>query len=321
MARRRRSIDTALKVEVPAGAGILVAFSGGRDSAVLLDGLMRLRRLLKVRIEACHIDHGLRSSSKNDAEFVGRFCLERGVECHVRRLGPKPARTNMEGWARQQRYLVFREVLAERKLDWVVTAHTANDVAETLLIRLLANKELNSIEARDGRRRLLRPLLSISRDQINQYVQRYGIEYIEDPTNSDTALVRNRVRLKLLPGLAKDFDPSIVWSLAERAQALAEDCDALEEVALGVVSALGALQFGDPAWLGRCEEQLASLPSGVRWRVVQALLLPVLGFDAGEKSSKAVVQLLGGDLSKVQLRADLTLTRDRFGLALRTQKA
>ena len=208
----------------------------------------------------------------------------------------------------------------KRDLDWVVTAHTANDVAETLLIRLLANKELNSIERKDQRRRCLRPLLDVSRDQIEEYARRYRVECIEDPTNADTALLRNRVRHTLLPRLERDFDPSVVWTLSERAQALASDCQALEVLALGVVSEVGGLQEGDPGWLSRCSTALGSLPFGLQWRVVQALLEPLMGFEVGEKSAEAALQVLLKEQPSCQLRADLTLRHDRFGLHLKGTK-
>lgn len=320
MARRRRSVETALRQEVPPGSGVLVALSGGRDSCVLLRGLLKIQGILKLRVEACHIDHGLRPNSGRDGDFVSSACKELGVACAIERLGARPAKSNLEAWARVQRYRVLREVLERRKLDWIVTAHNANDVAETLLIRLFANKELNSIERCDARRRVIRPLLGVTRSQIDEYAATRGIAHVEDPTNTDTSLVRNRIRHNLLPLLEQSFDPSMAWILAERAQALAQDCEALQVVADEVAQGLGGLQLGDAAWVTRAHSALAGVPYGVRWRAVQALLVPVLAYEAGEKVAAAVCSLLEKGSGKVQLRGGLALTGDRFGLALHPPK-
>ena len=321
MARRRQSIQTALKESIPQGCGVLVAYSGGKDSSVLLDALVRNSRLLKVRVEACHIDHALRPSSGDDAGFCTEVARQLGVECHVATLGVRPQGANLEAWGRDQRYKVLREVRISRKLDWIVTAHTANDVAETLLIRLFANKELNSIERRDGQRRLMRPLLGVSRSQIEEYLSRHGLEFREDPTNADVTLVRNRIRHTLLPRLEQDFDPSMVWILAERAHGIASDCDALQALASESAARLGGLQGGNPAWLTSCAQVLEQSPYGLQWRIAEALTLPITGYRMGEKAACEVVGLLLGRVPSVQLRAGITLSRDRFGLVWGPQRA
>lgn len=314
MARRRRSIETALKQELPAGSGLLVAVSGGRDSMVLLDSLLRAQELLKVRVEALHVDHGLRPSSVDDARFVEEYCRERQVPCVVERLGPKPDSVNMEAWARQQRYRLLREALVGRALDWALTAHNANDVAETLVIKLLANKELTTIERRDERRRFLRPFLDISRAQIDEYAARFAVPYIDDPSNADVGMVRNRVRHSLMPLLERDFDPSAVWILAERARAVASDCNALEALAEREGQSLGALTEADPAWLTRCAERLRGLPDALAWRVAQRLVYPLVGYEVGEKGSLEALKLLRGELDSLQLKEGIEVFRDRFGL-------
>ncbi len=314
MARRRRSIETALKQEVPSGTGVLVALSGGRDSMVLFDALLRSRGLLKVRVEALHVDHGLRPSSVDDARFVEERCHEWGVPCLVERLGAKPVSANMEAWARQQRYRLLREALVARDLDWVVTAHNANDVAETLLIKLLANKELTTIERRDERRRCLRPFLDISREQINEYASRFAVPYIDDPSNDDIRLVRNRVRHSLLPSLEREFDPSAVWILADRARSIGADCEALDAWAEREAQLVGTLAEADPAWLARCADRLRTLPEALAWRVSQRLFRPVLGYEIGEKGAHEALKLLRGEVDSLQLKEGIEVLRDRFGL-------
>ncbi len=308
MSKRRPSIQTAIKSRIPKGARILVALSGGRDSIALTDALLRLKRLLSIKVEACHIDHGLRASSVNDAEFVKGWCADRGLECHIVKLTQRPARENIEAWARRERYAALKTALLERGLDTLCTAHTANDVAETLLMRLFANKELNTILESDARRSLIRPLIEVTREQIDSYVEGYGLSFIEDPTNIDTGFVRNRVRHEVLPLLRERFDPSIVWILSERARSLASDVAALDSLASECLGVLAPLELGSAIWLERCRCELSAQPDAIKWRVVQGLLLPLVGFTVGEDKALAVVRIfLEGVAGAVQLSKDLRL--------------
>lgn len=314
VSKRRVSIPTALRRHIPESSRVLVAVSGGRDSAVLLHALLGVQRLLKLHIEVCHVDHGLRSSSKDDALFVSNWCLQLGVPCHVRRLGPRPEQSNLEAWARRERYAAFSEVRHKQDLQLLLTAHTANDMAETLLMRLIARKELTSIEESDKRRNVLRPLLEIDRGQIDEYVATHKVPFVEDPSNADTTFVRNRVRHELLPLLAERFDPSIVWILSDQARSLARDSDALRAAADAVVGAIGELQEGDAGWLNLCRRELEAVPPAIRWRVVQRLCVPRLGFVVGEAKATAMLGVICGEDAALDLGHGVTLACDSGGL-------
>jgi len=283
---------------------------------VLLHALLGVQRLLKCHIEVGHVDHGLRPTSQDDADFVRRWCSELDLQCHVRRLGALPEGENLEAWARQHRYAALGEVQQTQKLDYLLTAHTANDVAETFLMRIVANKELTSIEELDLRRRVLRPFLEIDRAQIDEYVETHRVPYVEDPTNIDTHFVRNRVRHELLPLLADRFDRSIVWILAEQAGTLARDSEALRAAAAEVVGALGGLREDDRGWLEQCQEALSRVPYAVRWRVVQALFTPRLGFVVGESKAEALLELLCGQETVVDVGGGIVVEQASAGLTI-----
>lgn len=285
---------------------------------MLLNATLKVKRLLNLHLEVCHIDHGLRRESRDDASFVADQCLRQGVLCHVVRLETRPKNVNMEAWAREERYRAFRAVMVARDLRYLVTAHTANDVAETLLIRLIANKELTSIEESDERRGCLRPLLGISREQIDEYVEAHKIPYVEDASNQDTAIVRNRVRKKIIPLLEKEFDPSIVWILSERAQSLASDCQALDYLARQFVDRIGGVVFDDSVWFERCSRELFPVPYGLKWRVVQLLFTPLLGFSVGEAKARALLGLFEGAVEGVDCGrlGRLTVRRVRQGVSV-----
>lgn len=316
MARRRISISTAIRQRVPRGARVLVAVSGGRDSMVLLHAMLAERRLLKLEVEVSHIDHGLRTDSARDAEFVAEMCKVWNVPCHVRRLPEKPEGENTEAWGRTLRYRHFAQILSERNLDLLVTAHTANDVAETLLMRLLANKELNTIEEEDPVRRCVRPLLDISREHIDQYVEERALSYREDSSNADCSFVRNRIRQRVLPLLIEAFDPSMVWILAEQAQSIAQDCEALQNLAHDVAGRIGPFREGDPQWVRGLREALHGLDHAVRWRVVQYLWTPVLGFTVGRGKALAIVEIISGEGGKLSLNSSIALVCDKYGVRL-----
>ena len=120
MARRRQSIITTLKQRIPAGERVLVALSGGKDSSVLLHGLLKVRRLLEIHVEACHVDYALRKESGVDATFVTAMCEKLGVVCHVVRLAKRPAKSNMEAWAGAERYCALKGVMGRESLPVLV---------------------------------------------------------------------------------------------------------------------------------------------------------------------------------------------------------
>jgi tRNA(Ile)-lysidine synthase len=175
-------------------------------------------------------------------------------------------------------------------------------------MRLFANKELNTILESDARRSLIRPLIDITREQIDSYVEENRLSFIEDPTNIDTGFVRNRVRHEVIPMLRERFDPSIVWILSERARSLAADVAALDSLASECLEVLAPLELGSSIWLERCCCELSSQPDAIKWRVVQGLLLPLVGFTVGEDKALAIVRsLLNGVAGAVQLSKDLRL--------------
>jgi tRNA(Ile)-lysidine synthase len=313
MARRRQSILTTLKQRIPRGERVLIALSGGKDSSALLHGLLKVRRLLDLHLEACHVDHGLRKESGDDAAAVATMCEKLGVVCHPVRLGKRPPQSNMEAWARAERYRALKEVMERENLTLLVTAHNANDVAETLLMRLFANKELTTIEESDRRRRCVRPLLGVSREQIEEFVRENRVPFVEDPSNADTAMVRNRVRKKVLPLLEREFDPSMVWILSERAQSIAADCEALQYVAEGAADRVGSVAFRDRGWLERCRTELQALPYAIKWRVAQVLFTPILGHTVGEPRARALVALLEGTQQSLDLGGGTVLETSQGG--------
>jgi tRNA(Ile)-lysidine synthase len=218
------------------GEVVLVAVSGGADSLALLDVLATLRPKLDLTVHALHVHHGLRPEADGDAEFVRASCARLDVPFHVERIAlrcsPEVAGepwAGLEAEARQARYAVFRERARALGAARVATGHTADDQAETVLMRLLAGagpRGLAGIAPLRGP--YIRPLLESRRAAVEAHLRRRGLGWVEDSTNRDPRFLRNRVRHDLLPFLAGALDRGIVESLCRGAAAARSVVNELE---------------------------------------------------------------------------------------------
>lgn len=321
MSRAQPNILASIEDNVPDGGRLLLGVSGGIDSIVLLHACVSLRRKLSLHIEVAHFNHGLRPSSDRDAEFVKEYAAEFGLPTHVEcPLAPPVAGTNIEQWGRQQRYSFFERVRTDARLDYILTAHQADDVAETLLMRLLSNKEPGELSRFDRRRKLIRPLYSIPRASISDYADQYSLQWVEDETNSDEAFLRNKVRIRLLPLLQEQFDPRASETLALRAAALAEDSSALDAWAASELSRLEMLPFGSRDWLGAACAILMALESAVQWRFVRDMLLPHIEFPLGRPHAQEVVDFIVSDRQGVELPGGFSIRRCEGGMRVFPKK-
>src|SRR3954464_9298367 len=186
-------------LEVPAGR-VVVAVSGGPDSVVLLDLLMRSRETHGLELVVAHLDHGIDSASGEVANRVGSLAASLGLpfEPGELRLGSSATETV----ARERRYAWLEETRLRTGSDLIFTAHQADDQVETVLMRVLAGSGpagLAGMAARQGR--LVRPLLPFRRAELEEHVQSAGLEPWLDPANSDVRHQRSWIRTDVLPML------------------------------------------------------------------------------------------------------------------------
>jgi len=224
-ARVRRAI-TAHQLLRPR-ARIVVAVSGGADSVALLHLLAQLRAAWDLTLHIAHLDHRLRAASADDAEFVRALGTRWNISTTVEAKDVAAACAR-EGWsleegARRVRYAFLLDVARRCEADTIATAHTADDQAETVLMRLLRGTGLMGLRAIPMKRRLeacwiVRPLLEIWRREILEYLQAAGVTHRDDATNADPRFVRNRIRHELLPLLERDYNPNIKRALAQIAE-------------------------------------------------------------------------------------------------------
>lgn len=216
-----------------------LAVSGGADSVALLHLLAPLCREAGIALTVLHLNHGLRAESAEEAVFVRQLCAAAGVPAQFAeaRLADRTQDgLSMEMAAREKRMEFFRTCAEELRLDAVATGHNADDVAETLLLRLTRGagaaglsglKPLSTV----GGCRLIRPLLTVSGTALRQWLSRRGLDWREDATNRDTAIRRNDIRHNLLPQIEQASPPGARARLCRTAELLRCDDLLLEELA------------------------------------------------------------------------------------------
>jgi tRNA(Ile)-lysidine synthase len=217
----------------PRRPGVVVAVSGGPDSVALLRAVLSLQ--LNEPILVAHLNHQLRGAESDaDEEFVRQLCMKLQHEVHpnlhfeFRRahvaLLAETEKKNLEAVARRERYRFLADVAEKYQIGCILTGHTADDQAETVLLRLIRGCGLRGLRGIPPRRQLSpdlevrRPLLTIRRDEVLEFLRQLGQDYRCDSSNRDPRLLRNRVRQELIPLLQTRFHPRVANQLVQLAE-------------------------------------------------------------------------------------------------------
>jgi len=246
-----------------------VAVSGGVDSVCLLEVLRELAPRWNLRLTVLHLDHGLRGEeARQDAEFVRALAARMELPFVQARAELGAAAGNLEEAAREARLRFFREQIAAGAVDRIALGHTRSDQAETVLFRFLRGAGSAGLAGirpvtDDG---IVRPLLEVTRAEIEAFLRARGIAWREDSTNASARFARNRIRHSLLPQLTREWNPALEETLAKTAEwALAEEAYWKEETAR---LAAGCLREDGAAVLAPAEA-LARLPLAAARRLVR----------------------------------------------------
>ncbi|HEV3469866.1 MAG TPA: tRNA lysidine(34) synthetase TilS [Pyrinomonadaceae bacterium] len=298
------------------GERLLVAASGGADSSALLLALDELRRagLLGVELTAAHLDHGLRGArGAEDARWVEGWARSLGYEVLTGRAEVE-ARDNLEQAARRARYEFLSGAARASGARAVLAAHTLDDQAETVLLRLLRGSGAEGLAAirperaldAAGNVSLRRPLVAWARRaQTEEYCRGRGVAFRRDEMNEDESFARVRLRRRVLP-LLKTFNPRAVEAIARAADLLHEDASALEALAAALLeeAAAGGEESGQAPSAGeataarplRVEALSAAMPA-LRRRALRLWLARGRGDlrRVGLQHVKAVERLLAGE--------------------------
>ena len=221
---------------------VLVAASAGIDSTCLLDALCELRGKLDLEVAVGHVDHCLRGSeSEADRHFVSKLAAERGCVFVFAEVDPAALREGtssrerltVQEAARSLRYAALHRLREDVGAQRIATAHTANDQAETLLLRLLRGAgpaALGGIpeQTRDGR--VVRPLLDVSRAEIEVWMRESEVGWREDASNASASYARNRIRHELIPQLESNFNGRVLRTLANFAETTRRDTEWIDSI-------------------------------------------------------------------------------------------
>jgi tRNA(Ile)-lysidine synthase len=201
---------------------VVVAVSGGADSVALLRGLHAVRETGAGQLVAAHFHRGLRGQAADeDARFVTQLCRQLGLECVVQQAVAAAGQSALasEQDARQARYEFLRAATRRLGGRYVVTAHTADDQAETILHRIVRGTGIGGLAGIPAVRPLLpgvslvRPLLGLRRREVVEYLQGLGQPFRTDLSNRDPRFTRNRIRHELVPELIASYNPEVVSAL------------------------------------------------------------------------------------------------------------
>jgi tRNA(Ile)-lysidine synthase len=210
--------------------------SGGADSVAAAAGLVEI--LGGGAVLLLHLNYGLRDDSDRDEEVCRELARSLGAELEVER--PRLGTGNVQAEARDARYSAAERIRRQRGLDWIATGHTRSDIAETVLYRLATSpgrRALLGLRARRGE--VVRPMLSLDRDQVRRLVTEAGLPFRDDPSNAEPMYARNRIRNEVLPVL-REIGPEADATIAETQAELIEESEALERLAAEALSGSGA---------------------------------------------------------------------------------
>lgn len=303
---------------IPDTGDVAVAFSGGPDSTALLHVL---EVLVPGRVTAVHVDHGITERSDEMAAAAAALAGAVGVPVEVVAVAV-PAEAvrakGLEAAARDVRYAALAAAAQGIGAAVCAVGHTADDRAETLLMNLMRGSGLDGLATMRPRRGIfVRPLLGSRRAEAIGYCAAVGLEAVVDPSNSDTTLLRNRVRSDLVPVLER-LRPGALGRIAQAAARLEADADLIAEIAAGAgdgccLEGHDHVAFDPPA--------LAAQPRPVAARIVRAALTPLLGGVAPPAAATAAVldgrpgQLAGTPLTSRREGDEFVVMRPRSGTA------
>lgn len=205
---------------------LVLGVSGGADSMMLAYYFFLHQKEYQITLKVAHIHHGLREAASLDAQLVEDFCVSRQIsfyrhDCDVRSLA-KAKKISEEEAGREERYNFFISLLNPN--GKIVTAHHMNDQAETMMMRFFRGTDIKGLAGiKPQRDRIIRPLLCLTREEIEAYCKEMQIPYRDDETNFKTIYTRNKLRLQCIPYIKEEFNPSIVEVLGRQSELYREE--------------------------------------------------------------------------------------------------
>ncbi len=201
---------------------IVVAVSGGPDSISLLHILYEL----KYNICVAHINHGLRENADVDQKYVENFCKCRDIPCFVKKIKLKEIKNNMtlEEAGRKERYDFFYNIMKQEKCNKIATAHNSNDNAETVIMNVIRGSGISGLKGIEPKRgEIIRPLIEISRKEIEEYCIENDLKPRHDESNDEDVFTRNKIRLKLIPYIESNINSNVINNINRLSEIVLEE--------------------------------------------------------------------------------------------------
>ena len=209
---------------------VLVAVSGGPDSLALLYSLNNLKSQFGCHLHIAHLNHGLRSNATKDTTYVCQQAQILGIPVTVRKISLPNA---SEASARQARYQFLEQVSNQTGASKIALGHHLEDQAETVLMHLFRGSGITGLQGmlkvREGK--FIRPLLTSSRSEIEEFIHSLGLTPCFDESNMDRSYLRNRIRIDLIPHLKENYNPNIQDALNRTAEILQVESDFMDTIA------------------------------------------------------------------------------------------
>lgn len=309
------------------GDRVVVAVSGGPDSVCLLSVLHALAKDLDLILHAAHLDHGFRGNeSASDARFVEGMTSSLGIRSTIE-YRDVPAYCAERGLsaqagAREVRYAFLQKCAKAVDARRIAVGHTANDQAETLLMRLVRGAGLSGLSAIPPvRENIVRPLIGMTRGEVLAYLQEQGVEFRTDPSNRKAVYTRNRVRHEVLP-LLERFNPRIIEALAAEAEMLRDENDA---IAAALPALVQRVLYAEGAAVHIRRDEFNSLLPALRRRVLRKAIELASGDEAIDHSWIRTGEALGFMAEaqsgrSMELPGGLLLEREYDDLVIRARE-
>ncbi len=235
---------------LPIGSGVVIGLSGGADSVALLEVLCSLQWERDLRLAAVHVHHGIRESAQKDVEFCRELCMEKKVDFFCEYIDvPRMAKAqglSEEEAGRNARYRIFEEYRRKLQMDVIAVAHHQNDQAETILFQLFRGSGLRGMSGMQPKRgNIIRPLLGVSRKEIEEYLYDKQRTYVIDETNACDQYSRNKIRHHVLP-VAEEISFGAAGHMSQTARQLGEVLDYMEHQAANFLDMQG--EYVDGEW-------------------------------------------------------------------------
>jgi tRNA(Ile)-lysidine synthase len=225
------------------GEKIIIGISGGADSVCLVELLSAVQNKFGLRLQLVHINYHLRGkASDEDEQFVKEYAQKNSLELEVvnyiegnnkQQKVEKISGGNLEEKLREFRYEAFERIRREKKFDWIAVGHHQDDQVETFLLNLFrgaGGKGLSGMKIKDEQRKLLRPLLNFSKQEIVEFLQSIKWDWREDKSNQDDNFLRNKIRHQLIPKIEAEYSPQFKQRISDTTRQLQEYQTIIQDV-------------------------------------------------------------------------------------------